>query len=87
MVSRIDWRVVERQALLMADWRTLLEPHVGEARQVLRQLLAGPVRFTPIIEAGRKGARFEGAIVIGEIFAGNLQLVNVASPVRIERTA
>jgi hypothetical protein len=54
---------------------------------VLRELLEGPIKFTPILEEDRRGYRFEGAITIGQILAGNAAVVNLASPGRIELPA
>ena len=91
MAPRVDWRVLERRASrLLADWRALLGRHTEEARTVLRELLDGPIRFTPIIEDGRRGYRFEGAIAVGQILAGSVvvtSLKSMASPGRIELPA
>ena len=64
-ILQIDWRAAERQARrLLAEWRGLLGRHTVEARQVLRELLDGPLRFTPILEETRRGYQFEGAVRI-----------------------
>jgi site-specific DNA recombinase len=82
MVHRIDWAVLERQARrLMADWRGLLARNVPDGRQLLRELLEGPILFTPILEDSRRGVRFEGALSIGGILAGNVEVTRLASPV------
>ena len=38
----------------LADWRGLLTRNVETGREVLRALLVGPLRFTPIVEARRR---------------------------------
>lgn len=82
MVPRVAWRARERQARrMLADWRSLLMGSVPEARTVLRTLLTGPIRFTPILEETRRGVTFEGALRIGEILAGSVCVTNLASPV------
>jgi site-specific DNA recombinase len=87
-LPQIDWRSIERQARrVMADWRELLGRHTLEARQLLRELLEGPLRFTPILEGTRRGYRFEGAIKIGELLSGNVDAIGLASPGRIELPA
>ena len=35
----------------LADWRGLLRRNVSEGRAVLRTLLIGPLRFTPVRDA------------------------------------
>ncbi len=65
----------------LADWRGLLERNVAEARKVLRGLLIGPLRFTPIAEGRRRGYGFEGTIALDRLLAGVVELPTlVASP-------
>jgi hypothetical protein len=81
IVPRVDWRVVERQARrILQDWRGLLTRQVAEGRQLLRALLVGPIRFTPIDEAERRGYRFEGVASISGMFSGMVQVIGMASP-------
>jgi hypothetical protein len=47
-------------------WRALLTARVADGRQLLREVLAGPLRFTP---EGRT-YRFEGEAAIGRLRAG-----------------
>ena len=47
-------------------WRALLTTHIQDGRQLLREVLAGPLRFTP---EGRT-YRFEGAVTFGGLLAG-----------------
>lgn len=68
---RVNWRHVERQARqLLTDWRGLLAEDVEAARPMLRELLDGPIRFTPIVESDRRGFRFDGAVKTGGLLAG-----------------
>lgn len=39
----------------LADWRGLLQRNVEEGRTVLRTLLVGPLRFTPVNDGRRRG--------------------------------
>jgi hypothetical protein len=65
----------------LADWRGLLRRNVPEGRSALRQLLIGPLRFTPVNEERRRGYAFEGMIALDRLLAGVLELpTKVASP-------
>jgi site-specific DNA recombinase len=78
-VRRVNWGLVERQArALLADWRGLLSKpeHVQDARPVLRELLDGAIRFTPIIEEQRRGYRFDGGLKTGAFLAGIIEVTN-----------
>ncbi len=51
----------------------------------LRQLLIGPLRFTPVNEERRRGYVFEGLIALDRLIAGVLELpTKVASPAGME---
>lgn len=68
----------------LADWRGLLHRNVQEARAVLRTLLIGPLRFTPVNEARRRGYAFQGTIALDQLLAGVVDLSPlVASPTGI----
>ena len=63
--------------LYVAGWRALLTKRVEDGRQLLREVLAGPLRFTPEDAA----YRFEGEAAIGRLLAGMAGLPPfVASP-------
>lgn len=63
------------------DWRGLLRRNLAEGRAVLRTLLTGPLRFTPIRETRRRGYAFEGTIALDRLLAGVVELpTKVASP-------
>lgn len=50
----------------LGRWRALLTTHVEDGRQLLREVLAGPLRFTP---KGRSFV-FEGEAVLGRLLSG-----------------
>ena len=80
VVPRLDWLVLERQARrVLADWRGLLSRQVAEGREVLRQLLAEPILFTPI-EGDRHAYRFEGTASLTGMFEGLVEVTGMASP-------
>ena len=62
------------------DWHGLLRSHIPQAWQLLRRLLAGPTRLTPI----EHGYRFEARITLGRILLGMVNLTSVASPTGLE---
>jgi hypothetical protein len=65
----------------LADWRSLLRRNVSEGRDVLRALVVGPLRFTPVNDGKRRGYRFEGTIALDRLIAGVVDLpTKVASP-------
>ena len=45
----------------LTDWRELLRRNVAEGRGVLRQLLIGPLRFTPLNEGTRRAVSANGS--------------------------
>lgn len=62
------------------DWRGLLVCSVQDGREVLRQLLSGPLRFTP-----QNGAyRFEGVAAIGRLLGSTDAPTNLASPTGLD---
>jgi Recombinase zinc beta ribbon domain len=77
-IRRLDRRAITRQVKeRLTKWRAMLTNHVQDGRQVLREVLAGPLRFTP---EGRL-YRFEGEASIGGLLAGIADLPTfVASP-------
>jgi DNA invertase Pin-like site-specific DNA recombinase len=50
--------------------QALLGREVPQARQLLRKLLAGAIRCTPVQVDGRWGYRFEGELVYGRLLTG-----------------
>jgi site-specific DNA recombinase len=75
---------VDRQALERAirqricSWRELLQRQVPSARQLLREVLTGPLRLTPV---GRT-YRFEGEASIGGLLAGTVDVATFLVAVR-----
>jgi hypothetical protein len=63
------------------NWRALLTKHVNDGRQLLREVLTGPLTFTP---EGRT-YRFEGEASIGRLLSGIVGLPTfMASPTGFE---
>jgi hypothetical protein len=50
----------------LATWRALLTREVPDGRELLRQVLAGPLGFTP----DGRSYRFEGEAAIGRLLTG-----------------
>ncbi len=70
----------------LADCRGLLRRNISEGRAVLRTLLIGPLRFTPVRDARRRGHAFEGAIALDRLLTGVIELPTVmASPTGFHR--
>jgi hypothetical protein len=64
----------------LEDWRGLLARNVQDARQLLREVLEGPLKFTP--ETG--AYRFEGQAAIGRLLGAAGVATFVASPTGFE---
>ncbi|MDQ3420060.1 MAG: recombinase family protein, partial [Acidobacteriota bacterium] len=65
--SEVDREAIEAKVLAQVQkWTSLLTSHVGDGRQLLRELLDGPLRFNP----EGKGYRFEGDVTTGPLIAG-----------------
>jgi site-specific DNA recombinase len=52
------------------DVRALLGRHVSQARQMLRKLLAAPIRVRPVAEGARRGFAFEGTLTFDRLLGG-----------------
>jgi site-specific DNA recombinase len=66
-IRRFDRKAIEAQVRdHVGRWRALLTKHVHDGRQLLREVLAGPLRFTP----EGKTYRFEGQAAFGGMLAG-----------------
>ncbi len=79
----IDRSALERRLhTKLADWRGLLTRDLAAGRDVLRLLLAGPIRFTPVNEERRRGYRFEGALALDRLLSGVVDLPHVVRPQR-----
>jgi site-specific DNA recombinase len=83
---RINPRQVKHDArALLTHWRALLTTkHVQDGRQLLREALVGPIRFTPE-QNGTLMYRFEGDVAMGRLLMGVASLAPfVASPAGFE---
>jgi hypothetical protein len=69
---RFDRRAIEEQARAQCDrWRDVLSGGgVQEGRGVLREVLEGPIRFTP----DARTYRFDGLLSVGKVLAGIVPL-------------
>jgi hypothetical protein len=64
---RFDRKSIEQQARAHCDrWRELLSGDVQEGRGLLREVLEGPIRFTP----DDRTYRFDGLLSVSEVLAG-----------------
>ena len=78
------WREIERRVRKsLTDWRSLLTGDVAQTRQGFRQLLTAPIQFTPFVERGRRGLRFEGRVGLEAVLGGEV-VTKVASPTGFE---
>ena len=66
----------------LADWRGRLTRNVAEGRAVLRALLIGPLRFTPIENGSRRGYAFTGTIALDRLLSGVVELPTMWRPRR-----
>ena len=67
---RVDRAALERHVReRAAAWRSMLTGSVEDGRQLFREILVGPIRFTP--EKGTKLVyRFEGELAFERLFSG-----------------
>ncbi len=80
-----DREAIEQKVLEpVARWRDLLTTHVADGRQLLREVLDGPLMFTP----NGKTYRFEGSAdtekLLGEVAVALPGATGLASPAGIE---
>jgi hypothetical protein len=72
----VDRKAIERQALAkVAEWRRLLDGDIAERRQFLREILDGPIYFTPEgntyrFEGMDRRGRLITDLVTGSTFSG-----------------
>jgi len=52
------------------DIRALLGRHIQQARQMLRRVLVGKIEMKPVVDAGRRGYRFTGALSVERFLTG-----------------
>jgi hypothetical protein len=58
----------------LADWCALLKRNADGGRAVLKELLVGPLRFTPEVDERRRRYRFTGAIALDRLVTGVIDL-------------
>ncbi len=84
-ISQIDLPALERALRAkLEDWRALLTRHVQPARQILRQLLDGRLRFTPREDGERKYYLFEGTGRLEPVLAGEILSKALVAPTGFE---
>lgn len=68
-VPRFNRRTVEAQVREHLNrWRALLTGNVGDGRELLRQVLEGPIQFTP--DPDERQYHFKGDVELGRLFSG-----------------
>jgi DNA invertase Pin-like site-specific DNA recombinase len=78
---RVDVKKIERELTAkLDDWKALLRRQVPQARQVLKKLLCGPIRFSPQRDEKQWFYDFSATIAIGPMLAGTVFAMSVASP-------
>lgn len=79
---KMDARSLERTIRAkLADWRRLLTTQVQSGRALLREILDGPIQFTPMEQGGRRGYRFRGEVALSTLLAGVIDVsTTMASP-------
>lgn len=84
--ERLDVRQLEADAReRLTVWRELLlSDAVGPARQMLKKLLAAPLRARPVRESGVRGWEVTGRGSLGKLLSGLVAANMVASPSGIE---
>jgi hypothetical protein len=64
----------------LEEWRELLRRHIPQARQVLKKLLVGPLRFMPQRNGEERYYEFTAQIALGRVFNGIAGAIWLASP-------
>ena len=84
--ARVQGQRIDRAALEKAvrarvdDWQALLTRRAMHGRQLLREMLAAPIQFTPI--KGRRAYSFEGEASFGGVIAGEAGVPTLMVPLR-----
>ena len=60
--------------------RQLLTAQVQDGRGLLRQILTGPIQFTPVKQGARRGYAFRGEVSAAVLLAGFVDVTMMASP-------
>ena len=82
-IEKPHWRIVSDDlwtpAFVPCSACTVAIRRSGTAREAFRELLSGPIEFTPSVERGYRAIRFDGKIGLEAVFGGEV-VTNVASP-------
>ena len=70
----------------LEHWRELLTEQTQAGRGPLRQILVGPIRFTPVERDGKRGYSFSGEVALATLLAGVVDVsMSMASPTGFAR--
>ena len=77
-----DLRALERRVRArLGHWRELLTEDVQAGQGLLRQILVGPIQFTPVERDGQKGYSFRGEVALSMLLPGTVDCATtLASP-------
>ena len=80
--ATVDPRLLEKTIrIALENWRGLLTRQTSHGRDLLRNVLTGPIEFTPVVNTRQKGYRFKGEASIDKLLSGVVGLpTTVASP-------
>jgi hypothetical protein len=71
MTSTVNLGALERDVRAkLGDWRGLLTRDTQDGRRLLREVLDGPIRFTP---ADDRAFHFNGCAALGRLLAGRAE--------------
>jgi hypothetical protein len=68
----------------LGHWRELLTDQVQAGRLLLRQILSGPIQFTPVERDGKKGYSFRGEVGLSTLSGTVDCAMTMASPAGFE---
>jgi hypothetical protein len=66
----------------LTQWRELLTAHVQAGRDLLREILVGPIQFRPVTRGRWPGYAFSGEVSLSALLAGTVEIhsMTMASP-------
>jgi|GEM_PF-849463 hypothetical protein len=80
-VTQLDARRLEEELRdRVTEWQGILSRHVTQARQILKKLLAGRIRFDPNQDGEQRIYKFSGKATIVKVLAGTVCSNALASP-------
>jgi len=77
---RENRRLEEELRDRLTEWQGILSRHVTQARQILKKLLAGRIRFDPKQDREQRIYEFSGKATIVKVLAGKVCSNALASP-------